>query len=84
MPHFWKSHVAAQISLSFSILVFMNEELVSAAKNTGLSLALSDTPKTGFVASWPILLLIDIIETFLLPTFRTSTYPLHIYTVKPV
>ena len=27
--------------------------LVCVAEETGLSLALSETPKTGFVASWP-------------------------------
>ena len=30
-------------------------QLVSAAEETGLSLALSETPKTGFLASRPIL-----------------------------
>ena len=29
-------------------------KLLSVAKQTGLSLALLETPKTGFVASWPI------------------------------
>ena len=29
-------------------------QLVSVADETGLSLALSETPKTGFLATWPI------------------------------
>ena len=48
---FWKVSLLSELATS-EILIF---QLVSVAEETGLSLALMETPKTGFVASRPIL-----------------------------
>ena len=39
--------------------------LVSVAEETGLSLALSETPKTGFLATWPICMSFSVLPLIL-------------------